>query len=456
MPITWRNVSGPSDAAAVALLKNAGTQFNQGSSALEKMAQGQTALQEKKFDAKVDYNTANFLDQLAGYRDPAALEQALKSGQVKQQLAGYGGMIDRNAVRGKADSRLEALYGQQDQAFAREDATRRRQDEETIRNDRQDRDDYFTAIRNGDKEAAAAAALRIEGNDKQDVLNRGTTLDNELTTSRRNEATYQKTQSAKNLATEAMKGDGLLADKLAKMREMAQAKGFDLDSLGQANQMLREQYANIYGITPEQQQQLLFEQEALAGIAQEQIAQAETGKQEYQTMLENAPAFAKIDQPKLSVGELNTQVLKDFDLDTGEWFSGDKNEATKDTYTEFIREGAGKAETLLSKMGNDVQPLVDPVKVVLEAIRREGTHDNNEDGGELDFSKIADLIPQVLEEAVKSAREQRVLKDSLRGVDSNIRQMNQEILKGKRDIELRYQGNGRNSQTIRNAANSSR
>lgn len=70
--------------------------------------------EKANWDAAKEQNTQAFLDRLAGYRDPAALQAAIQSGEVDAFRQQLGPLINRDVVRGAAEQRVASL---QDQAL---------------------------------------------------------------------------------------------------------------------------------------------------------------------------------------------------------------------------------------------------------------------------------------------------------------------------------------------------
>lgn len=122
MAITWRNVDAPNFTGANLLLRDAGDRISTGFEGFRKVFDENTQSQQKALEQTKNYNTGQFLDRLAGYRDPAALEAAIQSGEINQLRQQFGAMINQDQVRNAVDERG---------AFLRKDATERMSFENT-------------------------------------------------------------------------------------------------------------------------------------------------------------------------------------------------------------------------------------------------------------------------------------------------------------------------------------
>lgn len=116
MAITWRNVDGPNYTGANILMRDATNRIGEGFDGLRKVFDENAQNQQKALEQTKNYNTGQFLDRLAGYRDPAALEAAIQSGEINQLRQQFGGMINQDQVRNAVDERGN---------FLRKDATER-------------------------------------------------------------------------------------------------------------------------------------------------------------------------------------------------------------------------------------------------------------------------------------------------------------------------------------------
>lgn len=111
-PITWRNVQGPSLADAARPLALAEQSFGRAFDSLGGIIKGAEDTQAANVVAQKTANTQSFLNELAKFRTPEALEAARTDGSLDQIRAGYGNNIDQNIARSALDGRLDTLYKQ--------------------------------------------------------------------------------------------------------------------------------------------------------------------------------------------------------------------------------------------------------------------------------------------------------------------------------------------------------
>ena len=105
--ITWRNIEAPD-------LRGAGALFNQAAVGTTAMGNALTNAmatykqeQQRATDFRKNENTNKFLNSLySQFTTPEALQQAISSGAIGQQLAGFGNEIDHAQVRGAAEKLL--------------------------------------------------------------------------------------------------------------------------------------------------------------------------------------------------------------------------------------------------------------------------------------------------------------------------------------------------------------
>ena len=112
MAITWRNVDAPDFTGANTLLRDASDRIGTGFDGFRKVFDENTQNQQKALEQTKDYNTGQFLDRLAAYRDPATLEAAIQSGVIGQLRQQFGGMINQDQVRNAVDDRGDFLRQQ--------------------------------------------------------------------------------------------------------------------------------------------------------------------------------------------------------------------------------------------------------------------------------------------------------------------------------------------------------
>jgi len=112
MTITWRNVGMPQAGGAGVLLRGAAQSLNRGFQDLRGVLTDYDQGVRHQADATRTINTQAFLDRLSSYRDPAALQAAIQSGEVDAFRQQLGPLINRDAVRGAAEQRLASLQDQ--------------------------------------------------------------------------------------------------------------------------------------------------------------------------------------------------------------------------------------------------------------------------------------------------------------------------------------------------------
>ena len=152
MPITWRNVSGPSLADAARPLEVAQRTFTAGFNFLRDVLQQSEAINAANAVARTQNNTNSYLDQLYNLgQSPEQLQEAMKSGAVQKLRAGFGNEIDANRVRGAAENLLTQRYQQVSQANQYQDAERDRMEAPIM--------DQIASLTAQGKRAEAAALL---------------------------------------------------------------------------------------------------------------------------------------------------------------------------------------------------------------------------------------------------------------------------------------------------------
>lgn len=112
MPITWQSLVAPNLVGASNMMQNVQYNFDSAIEGMRNELAARRELQSQNVDTLRENNKQQFLDYLSGFRTPAELAAAQASGAVDQQVAGFGGVIDRAAVRGAADRQLATLRDQ--------------------------------------------------------------------------------------------------------------------------------------------------------------------------------------------------------------------------------------------------------------------------------------------------------------------------------------------------------
>jgi len=119
-PITWRNIQGRGVSDAARLLEGAGNSVNRGLAAFGQAISDQQQVRDENFANEQSNNTDTYFDRLAQFGSADELEQAEASGDLERLRQSLGPNIDRDAVRGAADSRLTELRAQESAALDRE------------------------------------------------------------------------------------------------------------------------------------------------------------------------------------------------------------------------------------------------------------------------------------------------------------------------------------------------
>lgn len=142
-PITWQTIMGQSLAEASRPLEAAGRSFNAGFDQLGAVLAQREAIDAQNQVIQRNVNTQDFQDKIASqFKTPEALQAAIQSGAIDQLRAGYGGAIDRAAVRGAP----EALLAQR---FAQAQAANAYTDQATDRAEQPIRDNILSEIAQG-------------------------------------------------------------------------------------------------------------------------------------------------------------------------------------------------------------------------------------------------------------------------------------------------------------------
>ena len=398
MAITWRNVDAPNFTGANLLLRDAGDRISTGFDGFRKVFDENTQSQQKALEQTKDYNTGQFLDRLAGYRDPAALEAAIQSGEINQLRQQFGGMINQDQVRNAVDERG---------SFLRKDATERM----TFENTAQDHKDApilngllaeARQIDIGDPKQVEAQLNQLEqrlgqsglstrgqataaqglvdirksllGDYKttQDVANDKTRTNTQVAEAgqrmkfaKDNQEYVLQERAASALASQALEGSPDLATARDNYLQLSKDLPVEIrdKGLGQLGQL----YTKATGITPEQE---MYIQKELAPFDAD-IAIAK----EY---VDSKPVFAQAEQDKVTEGKAISEAVKRT--------PGDEK-YTADTIREKVAEFRKNR-----KLGDDVNLGA----VLQESLRRLGTYDPWGPGEvSLDTGKLSDIMDEV-------------------------------------------------------------
>ena len=113
MPITWKSVSGSSGAGNAAvgakLFEQSREAIRDGFSGLQGILRQKQATDLANWDQIKENNTQAFLDKLAQYKTPEALQAAQASGELDPLRQGFGAQIDQAAVRDADNKMLDTL-----------------------------------------------------------------------------------------------------------------------------------------------------------------------------------------------------------------------------------------------------------------------------------------------------------------------------------------------------------
>lgn len=409
MAITWRNVDAPNFTGANILLRDAGDRIGTGFDGFRKVFDENTQNQQKALEQTKNYNTGQFLDRLAGYRDPAALEAAIQSGEINQLRQQFGAMINQDQVRNAVDDRG---------SFLRKEATERMGYQNTAQDfaDAPIRDRLLAEARQIDVsdpskveaqlnllegkiaesglsargQAAAAQGLvdirkSLFGDYKatQDMANAKTRLgleasrtsaqlresDQRMRFAQDNQAYLLQGRAATALASKALEG----ADDLATARNnyMELSKDLPAEHRDKGLGQLAQLYTNATGITPEQDeeiQRMLAPFDAEIKVAQEYV--------------NSKPTFAQAEQDKVTEGVAITEAMK-------------RTPGEEDNTSRKIQDQVRKFRSA-RKLGDDVNLGA----VLQESLRRVGVDEATFGDDTLDTSKLSDIMDQVYNDFV--------------------------------------------------------
>lgn len=125
-PIRWDTIRGPSLAEASRPMDAASNSFNNAFAQLGQVLAQKESLDAANWQNQKANNTNSFLDAVARYRTPEALQAAQASGELDALRSRFGSQIDASAVRGAADTRMASLMDQTMRANTFTDAQRDR------------------------------------------------------------------------------------------------------------------------------------------------------------------------------------------------------------------------------------------------------------------------------------------------------------------------------------------
>jgi len=117
MPITWRNVDGPSLEGVSKILDSAGTTMNAGFDKLNQVIKTREDTQAKNWEAEKANNTTAAIDKLMSTKTPAELEAMKASGELEQFAAQFGDQFDQAKLREATVKQLSDLRTADTEAY---------------------------------------------------------------------------------------------------------------------------------------------------------------------------------------------------------------------------------------------------------------------------------------------------------------------------------------------------
>lgn len=159
-PITWQNVNGGTGEVASRMLERGGRSIDDGFNIFNRLLENTQQVRTDNRNTQIDNNTMKARDFLSSIQDPDEMARVQASGEFQDMVQGFGGMVDKNALRGAGEERLTGLRQAQT-------ANREYQDSETRFGNREAREAHDMAIAEGRFDDA----LKIRG--ENDFLNKG-------------------------------------------------------------------------------------------------------------------------------------------------------------------------------------------------------------------------------------------------------------------------------------------
>lgn len=199
-PITWRNVDAPDFAVASDLLTRAGQQAQSVVSGLQDMVGDVQERRDSNRALQIANNTRDARSALLQQfqNDPLALDEAIRTGAVDQQLQQYGGLVDRNQFT------PEALQSLRNNLIESANQRQSFQDRLHERELRPAREAMAAAIASGDSKRAREIAEQYDlgaeyelqaltgAEDRRDTLNLRARRDNEFEANQRVRSTLNE------------------------------------------------------------------------------------------------------------------------------------------------------------------------------------------------------------------------------------------------------------------------
>ncbi len=124
-PITWQTINGRSNEGAARMLEGASDSMDSGFDIFNKLIAGTEQVQTDNRNTTIKNNTLDARSFLAGITDPEEMARVQASGEFRDRVAGYGGMVDQEALQGAADERLTGLRDMQTTNRAYDDSETR-------------------------------------------------------------------------------------------------------------------------------------------------------------------------------------------------------------------------------------------------------------------------------------------------------------------------------------------
>lgn len=435
-PITWQNINTRQPdvsnllSGAVSGIDRA---FGKAKGLLDDHVQTQADARDKEFKD----NTAAFKDALAGYATPEALQAAQQNGEIDALMKSFNGRIDPDAVRGLPQQHLASL---RQQATAGQNY----QDQQTQYKNR----DFHSALNAQARGDLAGALVKLGESDvvdKAGAEERLRGINRQAITDGRTEAKYQEGLTLDSLMQHAIKNsDSEFTARQMFMEQGAQA-GISAGALMKSLDTLSTGYGDLRGFTKEeqaanQQEQLIASHEA--DIEKSRLLSAKEG---YQTELNNIPEFARIDQPKMSEGELVKQVLQDFKVGSFLWTDNREGQTEEVDLTQRTRDVVDKAQKELKALNITT---ADPAKIVYEAMSRVNTKNRNDNGvGVMDFVAVGRELRSVIQEYEDHYTKQETYKAGLTTAEKALRELPLSLAQRNKEIETRR----RNERALKNS-----
>jgi hypothetical protein len=422
MAITWRTVDGGRGNFDVAarLMQQAQAGFNTGLGSFQGIMEDQRATQDANRENTIANNEADFKKYLSSLRaqGPQALEDAQASGAIDARMAGYNGLVSpdldptaalrENILGARSDVTTDRDYEQG------ELITRLSPDIERIRSlNIAGKFDEANALENSLESDLAKAGKWADLQEQEQSMRDKITgrsreewrFGQEQTSASRAEDAYNAEQAAGAYINEILASDGDLYSKRQAVREYL-SNPENKVSMGLANTLytaLDTRYGQQNDLTPEEVARV----STIQGTAQEE--------------LNRIPSYARIDQQKLSFGDLNKQILDEFEIDNVGWLDMDnrKSSAGREALSEYLGPVVDQAAAQLKDRGIEG----DPMRLTLEALRGTSLRDIDSGGGEIDFTKVEERLNKVIDEfAPLSVRQQKELIPAIKGAETLVKQ----------------------------------